>query len=159
MRKRKVFALIALAAIVAMFVAACGSDSSSSDTTATAPSGPQIKLRGQDFSESQTITEVYGQYLKSKGYDVNILTAAGFRTEAIDGLKNGDLDMVIDYIGGDQAALAPEDAPSGDPAKVSADHHPALREDRRHGAPLLARPPTATPSWCAATPPRPTSPT
>ncbi len=120
MRKRKVFALVALAAIVAMFVAACGSDSSSSDTTSTAPSGPTIKLRGQAFSESQTITEVYGQYLQSKGYDVNILTAAGFRTEAIDGLKNGDLDMVIDYIGGDQAALAPEDAPSGDPAKVSA---------------------------------------
>ena len=89
MRKRKVFALIALAAIVAMFVAACGDDdSSSSDTTATAPEGPAIKLRGQDFSESATIAQVYGQYLKAKGYDVNILTPAGFRTEAIDGLKN-----------------------------------------------------------------------
>ena len=119
MRKRKAFALIALAAIVAMFVAACGSSSSSSDTTATAPKGPQIKLRGQDFSESATIAQVYGQYLKAKGYDVNILTPAGFRTEAIDGLKSKNLDMIVDYIGGDQAALAPKDAPSADPAKVS----------------------------------------
>jgi len=120
MRKRKVFALIALAAIVAMFVAACGSGSSSSNTTSTAPSGPTIKLRGQAFSESETITQVYGQYLKAKGYDVNILTPAGFRTEAIDGLKNGQLDMIVDYIGGDQAALAPNDAPTKDAAKVAA---------------------------------------
>lgn len=128
MRKRKVFALIALAAIVAMFVAACGSDSSSSDTTSTAPSGPTIKLRGQAFSESETITQVYGQYLKAKGYDINILTPAGFRTEAIDGLKNGQLDMIIDYIGGDQAALAPDDAPTKDAAKVAAVITPLFAE-------------------------------
>lgn len=120
MRKRKVFALIALAAIVAVFVAACGDDDDSADTTATVPEGPAINLRGQDFSESVTLAEVYGQYLKAKGYDVNILTPAGFRTEAIDGIKNGDLDLIVDYIGGDQAALAPDDAPSADPAKVSA---------------------------------------
>ena len=66
-----------------------------------------------------TIAEVYGQYLKAKGYDVSILTPAGFRTEAIDGLKNDDLDMIVDYIGGDQAALAPDAPPSADPATVS----------------------------------------
>lgn len=135
MRKRKVFALIALAAIVAVFVAACGDDdSSSADTTATVPDGPAINLRGQDFSESVTLAEVYGQYLKAKGYDVNILTPAGFRTEALDGIKNGDLDLIIDYIGGDQAALAPDDAPSADPAKVSATITPLLAD---MGATLL----------------------
>lgn len=135
MRKRKVFALIALAAIVAVFVAACGDDdSSSSDTTATVPDGPAINLRGQDFSESVTLAEVYGQYLKAKGYEVNILTPAGFRTEALDGIKNGDLDLIIDYIGGDQAALAPDDAPSADPAKVSATITPLLAD---MGATLL----------------------
>lgn len=120
MRMRKVLALIALAAVVAVVVAACGDDDSSSNTTATAPDGPTIKLRGQDFSESETIAQVYGQYLKAKGYDVDILTAAGFRTEAIDGIKNGDLDLIVDYIGGDQAELAPDDPLSADPAKVSA---------------------------------------
>lgn len=135
MSKRKVFALIALAAIVAVFVAACGDDDSgSADTTATVPDGPAINLRGQDFSESVTLAEVYGQYLKAKGYDVNILTPAGFRTEALDGIKNGDLDLIIDYIGGDQAALAPDDAPSADPAKVSATITPLLAD---MGATLL----------------------
>jgi osmoprotectant transport system substrate-binding protein len=134
MSKRKAFALIALAAIVAVFVAACGDDDSSSNTTATVPDGPTINLRGQDFSESVTLAEVYGQYLKAKGYDVNILTPAGFRTEALDGIKNGDLDLIIDYIGGDQAALAPDDAPSPDPAKVSETIAPLLED---MGATLL----------------------
>jgi osmoprotectant transport system substrate-binding protein len=134
MSKRKALALIALAAIVAVFVAACGDDDSSSSTTATVPDGPTINLRGQDFSESVTLAEVYGQYLKAKGYDVNILTPAGFRTEALDGVKNGDLDLIIDYIGGDQAALAPDDAPSPDPAKVSATIAPLLED---MGATLL----------------------
>ena len=50
---------------------------------------------------------MYGQYLQAHGFDVEILTPAGFRTEALDGIENGDLDLIIDYIGGTQAALAP----------------------------------------------------
>lgn len=120
MRRRTLLALAALTASIAMLAAACGSDSGSSDTApAAAPSGPTINLRGQDFSESVTIAEVYGQYLTAKGYDVKILTPAGFRTEAIDGLKNKDLDLIIDYIGGDQAALAPDAPPSADPAEIA----------------------------------------
>jgi len=119
MRTRTLLGLLAMMVAVAMIAVACGDDDSTSDTSAAAPEGPTIKLRGQDFSESVTIAEVYGQYLKANGYDVNILTPAGFRTEAIDGLKNKDLDMIIDYIGGDQAALAPDAPPSADPATVS----------------------------------------
>jgi hypothetical protein len=77
--------------------------------------GPEIRLRAQDFSESITITEVYGQFLESKGYEVEILTPAGFRTEALDGLANDDFDLIIDYIGGTQAALAPDEPASADP--------------------------------------------
>ena len=40
MSKRKAFALIALAAIVAVFVAACGDDDRSANTTATGPYPP-----------------------------------------------------------------------------------------------------------------------
>lgn len=90
-----------------LVAAACGSDDSSGD----AIDGPTIRVRGQDFSEAITIAEVYGQYLDAKGYDVEILTPAGFRTEAIDGIRNGDLDLIIDYIGGSLTALAP-DTPS-----------------------------------------------
>lgn len=80
--------------------------------------GPKIRVRGQDFSESATIAEVYGQYLEAKGYDVDILTAAGFRTEALDGIKNGDFDLTVDYIGGIQAAVAPDEDASSDPAEI-----------------------------------------
>ncbi len=122
MRMRTLLALLAMVAAVAMLAVACGDDSSSSpsDTSAAAPTGPPINLRGQDFSESVTIAQVYGQYLTAKGYEVKILTPAGFRTEAIDGLKNKDLDLIIDYIGGDQTALAPDAPSSGDPAEVAA---------------------------------------
>ena len=122
MKTRTLLALLAMVAAVAMLAVACGDDSSSSpsDTSAAAPTGPPINLRGQDFSESVTIAQVYGQYLTAKGYEVNILTPAGFRTEAIDGLKNKDLDLIIDYIGGDQTALAPDAPSSGDPAKIAA---------------------------------------
>ena len=44
------------------------------DGSAAPVDGPTIRLRGQDFSESVTLAEVYGQYLKAKGYDVEILT-------------------------------------------------------------------------------------
>ena len=85
MRKRTLLALVALMAAIAMLAAACGGDdddSGAADTGSSTPEGPTITIRGQDFSESATIAEVYGQYLKAKGYDVNILEPAGFRTEA-----------------------------------------------------------------------------
>ena len=90
------------------------------DGSAAPVDGPSIRLRGQDFSESITITEVYGQFLQAKGYDVEILAAAGFRTEALDGIENGDLDLIIDYIGGTQSALAPDAEPSADPDEIVA---------------------------------------
>ena len=85
---------------------------------AAAPDGPTITLRGQDFSEAITLAEVYGQYLQGLGYDVDIMTPAGFRVEAIQDLEAGTLNMIVDYIGGSQAELAPDAEPSGDPDEV-----------------------------------------
>ncbi len=75
---------------------------------------PTIQIRGQDFSEAITIAEVYGQYLEANGFPVEILTPAGFRTEALDGLQNGDFNLIVDYIGGTQAAVAPDAEASAD---------------------------------------------
>lgn len=108
------------------------SDSSASGSDATdggeTPDGPTIRVRGQDFSEAITIAEVYGQYLQAKGYDVDIQTAAGFRTEALDGLANDDLDLIIDYIGGTQTALAPDEESSSDADATIAIIQPLLEE-------------------------------
>jgi osmoprotectant transport system substrate-binding protein len=129
MRKRTVLAMIALVAAIAMLAVACGDDDDSGDTgSSTAPAGPTITLRGQDFSESATIAEVYGQYLEAKGYDVEILTPAGFRTEAVDGLRNGDLNLIIDYIGGSLTELAPDAETSADPEEVVAAITPLYEE-------------------------------
>ena len=96
--------------------------------TAAPGDGPQIVIRGQDFSEAITLAEVYGQYLQSLGYDVDILTPAGFRDEAIQGIETGELNMIVDYIGGSQTALRPDDPSSGDPDEVMEVIRPAYAE-------------------------------
>lgn len=113
--------MVAVLLAFGLLAAACGSDSEPAD-------GPTITIRGQAFSESITIAEVYGQYLEAQGYDVEILDAAGFRTEAIDGLEAGELDLIVDYIGGSQAALVPDAAPSSDPDEVVAVIGPAFED-------------------------------
>ncbi len=121
-------------ALLGLALAACGSDDDET-TEATgdgaesaAVEGPTIKVRGQAFSESVTIAEVYGQYLQGLGYDVDILTEAGFRDEALTGLETSELDLIVDYIGGTQAALAPDAPSSSDPEEVSATIEPLLAD-------------------------------
>ena len=131
--RRRVVRLLAPLAVLGLVTAACGSDddassdstepettAESSDTTAEMTDGPTIQVRGQDFSEAITIAEVYGQYLEAKGYPIEILTPAGFRTEALDGLQNGDFNLIIDYIGGTQSALAPDAAATADADEIVA---------------------------------------
>ncbi len=131
--RRRVVRLLAPLAVLGLVTAACGSDddassdstepettAESSDTTAEMTDGPTIQVRGQDFSEAITIAEVYGQYLEAKGYPVEILTPAGFRTEALDGLQNGDFNLIVDYIGGTQSALAPDAAATADADEIVA---------------------------------------
>ncbi len=118
---------------LAMLAGACGGDDDAtpaddSDAPADSIEGPTIKVRGQDFSESATLAQVYGQYLEAKGYPVEILTQAGFRTEAVDGLKNGDLDLIIDYAGGSQTELLPDVEASQDIDEVIATITPAYEE-------------------------------
>jgi osmoprotectant transport system substrate-binding protein len=113
--------LLILLAAFSLLSAACGSsddDDTGGSTTASTVAGPTIKIRGQDFSESATIAQVYGQYLKAKGYTVDILTPAGFRDEAITALKSGDVNLIVDYIGGDATALAPDTKVTAEPDQV-----------------------------------------
>ena len=105
-RRRRRVTLAALAA-VSVLAAACGGDGGEAEVA----DGPTIVTRGQDFSEARTLVKVYALYLESLGYPVEVLTAAGFRTEAIAALEAGEVNLIVDYIGGSLTALAP-DAPS-----------------------------------------------
>ncbi len=109
-------------AAAALLLAACGGgDEPSGD-------GPTIVTRGQDFSEARTLAKVYALHLESLGYPVEILTAAGFRTEAIAALEAGEVNLIVDYIGGSQAALVPDAPPSADADTIMATIRPAYAE-------------------------------
>ena len=120
-------AAIAVAA-AGLVLAACGGEEATTD-------GPMIVTRGQDFSEARTIAQVYAQHLEALGYPVEILTAAGFRTEAIAALEAGEVNLIVDYIGGSQAALAPDAEPTADADAIMDVIRPAYAE---LGAQLLA---------------------
>ena len=157
MKSKLLPTLLAIVALFGLVAVACGSDDSGGDSQsetsaptdtdppgdssaptdtgeggdeAAAPDadGPTIRVRGQDFSESVTIAEVFGQYLEAKGYAVEQVTPAGFRTEAIDAITNGDLDLIIDYIGGSLTALAPDADTSSDPAEIVSVIEPLYQE-------------------------------
>ncbi len=147
---RRRLALAAPVVVFGLIAAACGSEESADDTPSpttvadgapvssdddTPPGdGPTIRVRGQDFSESITIAEVYGQYLAAEGFDTEIVGAAGFRTEAIASLENGDIDLIIDYIGGSLTELAPDAESSSDADEIVSTIEP-LYADK--GATLL----------------------
>ena len=114
-RLRRAAAALAAGALV---LTACGGEEASSDR-------PTIVTRGQDFSEARTIAQVYAQRLEALGYPVELLPAAGFRTEAIAALESGEVDLIVDYIGGSQAALAPDAAPTADADEIMATIRPA----------------------------------
>ncbi len=106
----------------ALLLAACGGTGESLET------GPTIVTRGQDFSEARTLVKVYALHLEALGYPVEVLTAAGFRTEAIAALEAGEVNLIVDYIGGSLSALRPDAESSADPDVIMALIRPAYVE-------------------------------
>lgn len=101
-RRGRVLGALAVAAVVVL--ASCSDNSksdSSSDTTAAggAKSDQTIRISGQDFAEQRTLVQVYGQYLKAQGFDVDIQDPIGTRKQIFAALESGKLDLQIDYSG------------------------------------------------------------
>jgi osmoprotectant transport system substrate-binding protein len=106
---------------LAAALTACGDDDDdAADTgdgdTTEAVDGPTIRIAPQDFAEAKTLTEVYGQFLEARGFDVEIQAPNGFRTEVYPDLEADELDMIIDYSGSAARFNAPEAEVSADPA-------------------------------------------
>lgn len=110
---------MALLFALALVGAACGGDddstpaASGSDGT-EAPDGPTIRLAPQDFAESKTLTEVYGQFLEARGFDVEIQPANGFRDQVYPSLQSDGVDLIIDYTGSAASFLDPDGEASAD---------------------------------------------
>jgi osmoprotectant transport system substrate-binding protein len=112
---------LVLAAVLAITVAACGNDDNSEAKTATTKiEGPTIRIAAQDVTEDKTLVEVYGQYLKAKGFDVDIQPAIGARKAAYQALEGDKLDMIIDYAGSGVAQLDATKTGSTDPEATAA---------------------------------------
>lgn len=80
-------------AVVGLLVLAGCSQSSDSEGSTT------IRITSQDFSEQKTLAEAYGQFLKAKGFDVDVQESMATRTLIYSALEAGDVDLVLDYQG------------------------------------------------------------
>ena len=109
---------LTLALVLAVTVAACGDDDDKADTGGS--SDPTIRLAPQDFAEAKTLTEVYGQYLTAKGFDVDIQAPDGFRDQVYPDLEADKIDMIIDYAGSAAGFLDKTKPASSDPAETAA---------------------------------------
>lgn len=127
---------LAIALFVALVAAGCGSSDGgdSSATTATPGAGgttapgksdvcakrddisgtATIRLVPQDFGESKTLTEVYAQCLKAKGYKVEVQKASGFREIVYPALEANKADLILDYTGSAASFLDDSGTPSAD---------------------------------------------
>ena len=112
---------LVLLAVLALVLAGCGSSDSAggskSDDTKADGGGdkPSLSLRPQGFAESETLTEVYAQFLAAKGYDTSVQKPDGaFREGVYPALKDGDADIVIDYTGSAASFLDESGTPSAD---------------------------------------------
>ncbi len=114
------------------------------------PTGPPSGSAARTSPSRSPSPRSTGSTSRAKGYDVEILTPAGFRTEAIDGITNGELDLIIDYIGGSLTALAPDEGSSADPDEIVAIIDPRTPRSAPPSS-TTPRPSTVTPWSCAAT--------
>jgi osmoprotectant transport system substrate-binding protein len=99
--------------------AACSSSSSSSKKPGSV-AGPTIRLAPQAFAEAETLTQVYGQYLKAQGFNITIEAPDGFRSQVYPDLQANKIDLIIDYSGSATAFLDKTKTGSSDPAATAA---------------------------------------
>ena len=111
-------AVLGIAAVAVLTLAAAGCGDDDGDDDGGSASGPTITLSSQDFGEQKTLAQVYGQYLQSRGFNVEIQKPIGSRTQIFKTIDAGKLDMVIDYAGSAASELDPDGKagkPSPDP--------------------------------------------
>jgi osmoprotectant transport system substrate-binding protein len=94
---------VALAFVLALGLAACGSsdDSSTAKTDASKPGKgkPPITMGAKNFTEQFILGELYSQALKAKGYSVTLKSNIG-SSEIIDkALTSGQIDFYPEYTG------------------------------------------------------------
>jgi len=111
---RRSVAVIALLAVLGLLVAACGSDSKSSGSSAsTVPSGPAITIGAQDFPESVVLSALYSQAFQAAGYSSSVQDLGGYRDLLYGAFQKGDVNFALEYAASMYNFLAKPDSPAG----------------------------------------------
>jgi osmoprotectant transport system substrate-binding protein len=126
-RRQPFVALVLLLALVAG-ATACGSDDKK-ESTSTSAKKVTVRIAPQEFSEDETLSQVYGQYLKSKGYNVDVQRpSSAFRKGVYPALQSGKADLTIDYTGSAASEFDKTGKPSPDPAQTYTRFQAALKK-------------------------------
>jgi osmoprotectant transport system substrate-binding protein len=97
---KRVIAGVATALAATLAVSACGSsDPLAEDTDSGSGSSESITIGSANFPESQLLAEIYAQALEAKGVTVTRKPDLGSREKYMDGLKDGSIDLIPEYIG------------------------------------------------------------
>jgi osmoprotectant transport system substrate-binding protein len=112
------------ASVLVLLISACTTGGSSQSPAASQASKPKIIVGSANFYESTLVAEMYAQALEAKGYTVERKLVLGARKLTNDALKNGQLNLMPEYIGSDARELKAES--TGDPEATAANLKKAL---------------------------------
>ena len=122
---RKYRGLALGASVLALVISACtAGGSSQSPSQSAAAQKPKVIVGSANFYESTLVAEMYAQALAAKGYTVERKLVLGPRKLTNDALKNGQLNLMPEYIGSEARELKAE--ATGDPEATAANLKKAL---------------------------------
>ena len=139
-----------LAVVLAIALAACGSDdnksssSSSGSTGSSAPSGqpgkgkPAVTLGDKNFTEQYILGQLYKQALEAKGYTVHLKNNIGSSEITDKALTSGKIDFYPEYTGVIVQELAKENTP---PKSADETYQRAKAYEAKRGFTMLDKTP------------------
>jgi osmoprotectant transport system substrate-binding protein len=138
---------LALSALLALVLAACGSSNSSSTSTTTASTStssssasgpgagkPAITIGDKNFSEENILGNLYAQALEAKGFTVHLLENVGSSEIIYKAAVAGRIDVYPEYTGTLLSAVAEQ---TKEPASAQAAYSEAKAFAEKHGFTLL----------------------
>ncbi len=110
--------IVALTLVLALVASACG-EKKNDKGGGGGGKGAAVRVAPQQFGESETLSQVYAQYLDAKGFKATVQRpSSAFRDGVYPALKKGSADLVIDYTGSAASYLDKKGKPSPDPDKT-----------------------------------------